>query len=296
MPQPLWYGGFVYDRELQSYWLATREYSPGLGRFLQPDPSEQEGARGYVYAGDDPFDATDPSGLWPCILGHGDCGGGGGSVETAAAGVGLVVLGAVTDVVSPFALLAGPEAAPVTAGGEEAGTSLIEAGVGLLGGGGVRAGLGATATLAAAHATGDAVRAIQSHHDADSSISDQPTGSSSSPESAASPPSERPGLYSGIPGRRLKIEPGRDYSDSQKTKIYAQNRQANGGQLQSDDPSDPYQDLVPPTKSVEGVTPDPNEAQVDHFYPADLGGSNSFANARVVSRYFNRLKSNKPPY
>ncbi len=68
--QPLLYAGYWYDRELSApnettgwYWLATRPYDPVLRRFLQPDPSQQEGARSYVYAGDDPLDGTDPSGL-----------------------------------------------------------------------------------------------------------------------------------------------------------------------------------------------------------------------------------------
>ena len=73
VPQPLLYGGYVYDRELSGpgdvtasgqpvgwYWLSVRHYDPSLKRFLQPDPSEQEGTRSYVYAGDDPLDATDP--------------------------------------------------------------------------------------------------------------------------------------------------------------------------------------------------------------------------------------------
>ena len=75
VPQPLLYGGYVYDRELSGpgdvtatgqpvgwYWLSVRHYDPSLKRFLQPDPSEQEGTMSYVYAGDDPLDATDPSG------------------------------------------------------------------------------------------------------------------------------------------------------------------------------------------------------------------------------------------
>ena len=50
------------------YWLSVRHYDPSLKRFLQPEPSEQEGTMSYVYAGGDPLDATDPSGLW-CIAG-----------------------------------------------------------------------------------------------------------------------------------------------------------------------------------------------------------------------------------
>ena len=37
--------------------------TPCLERFLQPDPSEQEGLFSYSYAGDNPSDLGDPSGL-----------------------------------------------------------------------------------------------------------------------------------------------------------------------------------------------------------------------------------------
>ena len=70
MPQPLRYRGYVYDRELTGrgeasgwYWLGVRSYDPNIGRFIQPDPSEQEGTRSYVYCGDAPLDCSDPSGL-----------------------------------------------------------------------------------------------------------------------------------------------------------------------------------------------------------------------------------------
>ena len=71
VPQPLLYAGYVYDREFHGpgeaagwYWLSVRHYDPALGRFLQPDPSEQEGTRSYVYCHDDPLDCADPSGLF----------------------------------------------------------------------------------------------------------------------------------------------------------------------------------------------------------------------------------------
>ena len=73
VPQPLGYRGYVYDQETQSYWLSVRQYDPGLRRFLQPDPSELDGAThcggypGYVYCGDDPLDCSDPSGLWDVL-------------------------------------------------------------------------------------------------------------------------------------------------------------------------------------------------------------------------------------
>jgi len=63
VPQPLGYRGYVYDVETQSYWLGVRQYDPLLRRFLQPDPSEQDGVQSYVYCGDNPVDCSDPSGL-----------------------------------------------------------------------------------------------------------------------------------------------------------------------------------------------------------------------------------------
>ena len=63
VPQQLRYGGTWYDNETQWYWLGVRAYDPALERFLQPDPSEQEGLFSYIYAGDNPSDLGDPSGL-----------------------------------------------------------------------------------------------------------------------------------------------------------------------------------------------------------------------------------------
>ena len=64
VPQQLRYSGYWYDNELAWYWLTVRSYDPALERFLQPDPSEQEGLFSYVYAADNPDDRTDPSGLF----------------------------------------------------------------------------------------------------------------------------------------------------------------------------------------------------------------------------------------
>ena len=83
VPQQLRYAGYWYDGELGWYWLSVRSYDPALGRFLQPDPSEQEGLFSYAYANDNPVDQADPSGLaaapppqFGCIVtgdGHFDC-------------------------------------------------------------------------------------------------------------------------------------------------------------------------------------------------------------------------------
>jgi RHS repeat-associated protein len=77
VPQQLRYAGYWYDNELGWYCLTVRAYDPVLGRFLQPDPSELEGLFSYIYAGDNPSDQGDPSGLiatppkFGCLLSSG---------------------------------------------------------------------------------------------------------------------------------------------------------------------------------------------------------------------------------
>jgi RHS repeat-associated protein len=63
VPQRLRYAGYWWDKELGWYWVSVRPYNPGLKRWLQPDPSQQDGMRTYVYVHDDPVDFTDPSGF-----------------------------------------------------------------------------------------------------------------------------------------------------------------------------------------------------------------------------------------
>ncbi len=73
--QPLRYRGYWYDgwgtdtggawdsAPWRWDWLQARSYDPDLKRFLQPDPSMQDGVRTYVYCHDAPLDCADPSGL-----------------------------------------------------------------------------------------------------------------------------------------------------------------------------------------------------------------------------------------
>jgi len=71
--QPFRYAGYWWDKELGWYWVNVRSYDPE-GRWLQPDPSEQDGVRTYAYVGDDPIDWYDPSGLVGgpnCLYAHG---------------------------------------------------------------------------------------------------------------------------------------------------------------------------------------------------------------------------------
>jgi len=63
VPQQLRYRGYYYDEKLTYYWVSVRYYDPEGMRWLQPDPSDQDGVRTYAYVGDDPVDAADPDGL-----------------------------------------------------------------------------------------------------------------------------------------------------------------------------------------------------------------------------------------
>jgi len=84
------------------------------------------------------------------------------------------------------------------------------------------------------------------------------------------------------------VDEGKDFTSSQKDKIYALNRASNNGYLVSDEDG---RILAVPKKSKSGVKPSPNEAQVDHKHPKSKGGKNSFKNAQVLSRKQNRKKS-----
>lgn len=92
------------------------------------------------------------------------------------------------------------------------------------------------------------------------------------------------------------VGPGKNFTRAQKTNIYQQNMNSNGGVLRSDLDG---QELVMPKKSQSGVTPPLNEAQIDHIVPGNLAdsalgqGTNSYGNAQILSREQNRQKSNK---
>jgi RHS repeat-associated protein len=58
------YTGQTWLSDIGLYYYKARFYSPTLGRFLQPDPIGYEGGLNvYAYAGDDPINGSDPSGL-----------------------------------------------------------------------------------------------------------------------------------------------------------------------------------------------------------------------------------------
>ena len=64
---PFRLAGAEYDQETKLYYMRARYYDPQLGRFLSEDPVGIAGGLNlYAYAGNDPVNQRDPSGLW-CI-------------------------------------------------------------------------------------------------------------------------------------------------------------------------------------------------------------------------------------
>ncbi|MFE2053892.1 RHS repeat-associated core domain-containing protein [Streptomyces sp. NPDC059459] len=84
VPQSYRYAG-AYADPTGLYKMGHRYYDPTLGRFTQPDPSGQE-ENAHLYAGGDPINRVDPSGL--------DFLGWDGGQWASAAGVGASVAGA----------------------------------------------------------------------------------------------------------------------------------------------------------------------------------------------------------
>jgi RHS repeat-associated protein len=77
--------------------FGARYYDANIGRFTQPDPSNQEANR-YAYAVSDPINLSDPSGLYSAGEGIADCAT--GAVTNAAIGVGLGLVTGGTGLVS----------------------------------------------------------------------------------------------------------------------------------------------------------------------------------------------------
>ncbi len=93
--------------------------------------------------------------------------------------------------------------------------------------------------------------------------------------------------YSSIPDPD-EVKIGGDFTKSQKEKAIELNKTTNGGVVKSDKSGTV---LSQPKKSQRGVTPDPNEWQLDHIKAKNKGGSNASSNIQILSRQENRIKS-----
>jgi RHS repeat-associated protein len=91
--------------------------------------------------------------------------------------------------------------------------------------------------------------------------------------------------YSDIPDPR-NAGVGKNFTQTQKKKIYEKNMKANNGYIRSD------QDGTFLNKSERGGR-DPLGAEIDHKQPKSKQGSNSNSNAQVLSKQQNGKKSNK---
>lgn len=91
----------------------------------------------------------------------------------------------------------------------------------------------------------------------------------------------------------MRHKSGADYDSARKREILEENMRRNDGVLRSDKTG---KILEQPAKSMKGVSPPKNEAQIDHIFPRDYGGANSFSNAQVIERAANIAKSNNPNF
>ena len=60
---PLGYDGQLTNSDTELIYLRARTYDPGTGQFLSVDPAVGNTREPYSYAGDNPLNATDPTGL-----------------------------------------------------------------------------------------------------------------------------------------------------------------------------------------------------------------------------------------
>jgi len=90
--QPFGFAGGLWDRDTGLVHFGAREYDPATGRWLQKDPISFRGGDTnlYAYAGGDPVNRIDPSGLYPLggfPLEHGMSAGGSKGIMLSAGGI-----------------------------------------------------------------------------------------------------------------------------------------------------------------------------------------------------------------
>lgn len=99
---------------------------------------------------------------------------------------------------------------------------------------------------------------------------------------------EGPADYSSIPDPK-NLSASTKPTPRQVSEMKRLNREHNGGALRSDMDGTV---LVDSKKSIKGVTPPSNEAQIDHIIPVDKGGTRTSSNLQILSRQQNRDKWN----
>lgn len=321
--QPLRLPGQFADDEfgLALHYNRHRYYDPATGRYITPDPlGIVAGLNLYQYVGNDPVNGADPLGLawWKTALAVAAAVAVAAVVVIAAplilpAALGAFAIGAITTVAA--GTLAGATGFMVNeALNEETLCKRCILMAGLKG-----AGVGALASVPfvflpaaagyAAYAGTGAVSGAVGYSADWAMTPGMPWNWGDFGKSVAWGAALGPaGKFIGgrIPIRRpyaaLQDRPsvgaGKTFTPAQKNAIYAENMRRNNGVLRSDETGEP---LIRPSQSRRGVTPPGDEAQVDHInprIPADPNaspGTNSYGNARVISRDANAAKSNSPP-
>jgi len=105
----------------------------------------------------------------------------------------------------------------------------------------------------------------------------------------STPPTKNNAPYSHLEDPE-NVGPGKDFTAKQRQVIIEENMKQNNGTVLSDSSKGI---LSQPEKSMKGVTPSPDEWQIDHIIPKKAGGTNGYSNAQVLSRFENRLKWDK---
>ncbi len=253
--------GYYTDAETGLILCTNRHYDPQQGRFLTRDPIGYDGGINlYSYTRNNPINWMDPDGtdaLDNAIMAVSITAGGiEGGIQGGALGGGLGTL------VEPV-------------GGTFAG-----------GAAGVYAGAGFGAAIGA----GVGGLVIAARHGIMNMASGGGGGIETGPESSGGP-------YSHLQDPP-NVGAGKDFEPAQKEAIYQENMRRNGGVIRADDTGEELQ-RVGTYKGGQKLPT--NAAQIDHIIPkkpADptvAPGTNSYSNARVISRVSNRAKLNSCP-
>jgi RHS repeat-associated protein len=267
--------GERFDAGAGLQYLNARYYDPELALFLQPDWFEVTkagvGTNRYSYSFNDPINMRDP-------------GGNQGIVEQAIDSIVDVGVDAIEELaedpidalsrLGKSSIEATLDLIPGRKQGKAAGRAVADGNyaqaAGHLALGTAEAGLETAIGVMTAGTTNLGIRSAKG----------APTVASQSSSTARAD-------YSSIANPN-KVTPGGNFTAKQKQEAIALNTKRNDGTLRSDLSDTP---LSPAQKSQRGVTPDPNEVQVDHSTPKSQGGTNASSNMSILSRQENRTKS-----